>query len=240
MKTIMVDIAYTEKTTKVGLKNIEITYPKESKKEIRVLSSEEQRRFVAFLVDEPDVFKIGILISLVTGLRIGEICALRWREVSFIDKTIRITSTMQRIKNTDQNAETKTKIVIKDPKSDASERVIPITEFGLSLLRMLYRKGCTANSFVLTCREDKYIEPRVLQYHMGVYCKECRLQDVHFHTLRHPYVKHTTKIFSLRLMDFQAQAYPDARRKTRRACQLHRGGQSQSPVRPLCNRKRFS
>ncbi len=61
-----------------------------------------------------------------------------------------------------------------------------------------------------------------------------------FHGLRHPYVKHTTKIFSLRSMAFQAQAYPDARRKTRGACQLHRGGQSQSPVRPLCNRKRFS
>ena len=56
----------------------------------------------------------------------------------------------------------------------------------------------------------------------------------------HPYVKHTTKIFSLRLMDFQAQVYPDARRKTRGACQPHRGGQSQSPARPLCNRKRFS
>lgn len=102
-------IAYTEKTTKVGLKNIEITYPKENKKEMRVLSSEEQRSFAAFLMDEPDVFKIGILISLVTGLRIGEICALRWRDVSFRDKTIRITSTMQRIKNTDHNAETKNK-----------------------------------------------------------------------------------------------------------------------------------
>lgn len=87
-------IAYTEKTTKVGLKNIEIIYPKENKKEMRVLSSEEQRRFAAFLMDEPDVFKIGILISLVTGLRIGEICALRWRDVSFRDKTIRIASTM--------------------------------------------------------------------------------------------------------------------------------------------------
>ena len=66
------------------------------------------------------------------------------------------------------------------------------------------------------------------------------LRRMRFHDLRHPYVKHTTKIFSLRLMDFQAQAYPDARRKTRGACQLHQGGQSQSPVRPLCNRKRFS
>lgn len=66
------------------------------------------------------------------------------------------------------------------------------------------------------------------------------LHGIRFHDLRHPYVKHTTKIFSLRSMAFQAQAYPDARRKTRGACQLHRGGQSQSPVRPLCNRKRFS
>ena len=66
------------------------------------------------------------------------------------------------------------------------------------------------------------------------------LRRMRFHDLRHPYVKHTTKIFSLRLMDFQAQAYPDARRKTRGACQLHRLGQSQRPVRPLCNRKRFS
>lgn len=66
------------------------------------------------------------------------------------------------------------------------------------------------------------------------------LRPIRFHDLRHPYVKHTTKIFSLRLMEFQAQAYPDARRKTRGACQLLRGGQSKSLVRLLCNRKQFS
>ena len=80
---------------------------------------------------------------------------------------------------------------------------------------------------------------------LGIVCRKIAqkldgFEGFHFHQLRHPYVKHTTKIFSLRLMDFQAQAYPDARRKTRGACQLLRGGQSQSPVRPLCNRKRFS
>ena len=80
---------------------------------------------------------------------------------------------------------------------------------------------------------------------LGLVCRSVSakldgFEGFHFHQLRHPYVKHTTKIFSLRLMDFQAQAYPDARRKTRGACQLHRGGQSQSPVRPLCNRKQFS
>ena len=80
---------------------------------------------------------------------------------------------------------------------------------------------------------------------LGIVCRKIAqkldgFEGFHFHQLRHPYVKHTTKIFSLRLMDFQAQAYPDARRKTRGACQLRRGGQSQSPVHPLCNRKRFS
>ena len=80
---------------------------------------------------------------------------------------------------------------------------------------------------------------------VGQICRKAKaevegLEDFHFHTLRHPYVKYTTKIFSLRLMDFQAQAYPDARRKTRGACQLLRVGQSRSPVRPLCNRKQFS
>ena len=59
---------------------------------------------------------------------------------------------------------------------------------------MLYHPGCTANSFVLTCREDKYIEPRVLQYHMSVYCKECGLQKVHFHTLRHSFATRFVKI----------------------------------------------
>ena len=80
---------------------------------------------------------------------------------------------------------------------------------------------------------------------LGIVCRKIAqkldgFEGFHFHQLRHPYVKHTTKIFSLRLMDFQAQAYPDARRKTRGACQLLRVGQSRSPVRPLCNRKRFS
>ena len=84
------------------------------------------------------------------------------------------------------------------------------------------------------------MRPEYLTSYFPQYIQKHGCKRMRFHDLRHPYVKHTTKIFSLRLMDFQAQAYPDARRKTRGACQLHRGGQSQSPVRPLCNRKRLS
>lgn len=112
---------------------------------------------------------------------------MRWRDISFTDKTIRITSTMQRIRNTEQNAERKTKVIITKPKSDASARIIPITDFALSLFRMLYQSSCSADSFLLTGREDRYIEPRVLQYHMGVHSDKCGLNDVHFHTLRHSF-----------------------------------------------------
>ena len=88
--------------------------------------------------------------------------------------------------------------------------------------------------------EDLPLNPGSVYDRLQLILEHANCKQVRFHDLRHPYVKHTTKIFSLRLMDFQAQAYPDARRKTRGACQLHRGGQSRSPVRPLCNRKRFS
>ena len=92
---------------------------------------------------------------------------------------------------------------------------------------------------VISDEDGSYINPKQLEYTLWKISKQLGIH-FNYHMLRHPYVKHTTKIFSLRLMDFQAQAYPDARRKTRGACQLHRGGQNRSSVRPLCNRKRFS
>ena len=106
----------------------------------------------------------------------------------------------------------------------------------------LYRKSYDTNylDFVFVNDMGTLFKPDYITRHFKELLQRNNLKVIRVHDLRHPYVKHTTKIFSLRLMAFQAQAYPDARRKTRGACQLHRGGQSRSPVRPLCNRKRFS
>ena len=102
-------------------------------------------------------------------------------------------------------------------------------------------EGYQAISLVCVRQDGRYESPATVSNVCQVAKKRVDgMESFHFHQLRHPYVKHTTKIFSLRLMDSQAQAYPDARRKTRGACQLHRGGQNRSSVRPLCNRKRFS
>lgn len=216
---------------------VEINYPKIGKKEMRVLSREEQARLVAYLHEDLDSCRFGILLALCTGIRIGELCALQWESVSTNDKAIRIAKTLQRLHDISVSQGARTRIVIGPPKSDTSVRTIPMTEYATGLCRRM--KPQSSAAYVLTGTEA-FMEPRTLQYRLEKYTQACGLEGVHFHTLRHPYVKHTTKIFSLRLMDFQAQAYPDARRKTRGACQLLRVGQSRSPVRPLYNRKRFS
>ena len=131
-------------------------------------------------------------------------------------------------------------MIISEPKTKASIRTVILPP---SLLKTLVAYKETVDSewmFPSPTDNGRPRNPSSVRKRLQLILERAGCKKVRFHDLRHPYVKHTTKIFSLRLMDFQAQAYPDARRKTRGACQLHRGGQSQSPVRPLCNRKQLS
>lgn len=171
--------------------NVDITYPKENKKEMRVLTRDEQVHFIAFLLDEMDECKFGVLLALLTGIRIGELCALRWENISLKDNTIKITSTMQRLKDMDQSREAKTKIVIGSPKSDTSIRTIPISDYAAELCRRINPKSPAA--FVLTGTEH-YMEPRTLQYRMEHYTKVCGLEGVHFHTLRHTFATRCVEV----------------------------------------------
>ena len=161
------------------------------------------------------------------GIREGELLALTPGDFDFEKQTVSISKSYQRIKGQD---------VITAPKTAKSNRVIQMPAFLCEemedYIKSLYAVEPTDRIFAVT--------KSYLHREMDRGAKEAGVKRIRIHDLRHPYVKHTTKIFSLRLMDFQAQAYPDARRKTRGACQLLRVGQSRSPVRPLCNRKRFS
>lgn len=171
-------------------------------------------------------------LELVTGLRKGEITALLWSDLDAKNKTISVSK--QYVKN--PNGE----LTLSRPKTETSVRKVSIPQDAVDLL-IAEHGNHPENPYMFPSpvTGEMYYPDSVVNLHKKI-LKDAGLPHIRFHDLRHPYVKHTTKIFSLRLMDFQAQAYPDARRKTRGACQLHRGGQSRSPVRPLCNRKRFS
>lgn len=211
-------------------------YPKNRQSATRIMTREEQAKLETVLFQCPDPLHLGILTALYGGLRIGEVCALQWGDISLESGTIRIHKTMLRIQDLTPDARRKTKVLIDCPKTESSNRVIPMPSF---LMAFLKQHRMAKDVYLLTGKRA-YMEPRICLEKYKRLLIRAGLDSFTFHTLRHPYVKHTTKIFSLRLMDFQAQAYPDARRKTRGASQLHRGGQSRSPVRPLCNRKQLS
>lgn len=160
-----------------------ITYPKEARKEMRVLSLHEQARLTAYLLQDMDECKFGVLLALYTGLRIGELCALKWGAISMKERTIKITATMQRIQAAEESGN-KTTIYIGLPKSDRSERTIPLSAHTFDLCRRMYQQN--PDAYVLT-GTGNYIEPRVLQYRFKKYATDCGLRDVHFHTLRHTF-----------------------------------------------------
>lgn len=162
---------------------VKINYPKCERREMRVLSREEQTFFINYLMNNPDLYKFGVLLAMSTGLRIGELCALKWGDVSLASKCVRVSSSMQRISSPDGGR--KTRVEITNPKTENSYRIIPLTDFALSLC--MQNAVNDPSAFVLSGRSDKFVEPRTLQYRFSKYVFDCGLDGVHFHSLRHTF-----------------------------------------------------
>lgn len=184
--------SYTAKQFPDPLPAVEIVYPKVPKKEMRVLTREEQKRFIQYLLEETDEYKFGILLALMTGMRLGEVCSLRWENVSLTEGMIKVNSTMQRLKNLDATAPERTKVVISDPKSNHGTRIIPLTKDAVLLCKS--RQSYNGSAFVLTGDEERYIEPRAMQYRLKGYTADCGLEGVHFHTLRHTFATRCVEV----------------------------------------------
>lgn len=207
---------------------------------------EELEQLFEATKDHP--YSLLIQITAFYGLRRSEALGLRWDAIDFERNTITIRHIV-----TNAKIDGKYEIVREDrAKTKSSLRSLPLVDNIREKLLALKEQQKENKRICGNCYNREYdgyvfvdvmgniFNPRNLSSNFSKLLELKGLRHIRFHDLRHPYVKHTTKIFSLRLMDFQAQAYPDARRKTRGACQLLRVGQSRSPVRPLCNRKRFS
>ena len=203
--------------------------PPARKGEMNLLSREAMQKLL-IQAKEEKYYEL-FLLEFATGLRLGELTVLQWEDLNLTTGELRISK---------QAVVIGSEVVVTEPKTKAAVRTLLLPPKVLEVFREYRKRNVSRWLFPSPKKEDSPLLPSVVRQRLHRLLDHAGCERMRFHDLRHPYVKHTTKIFSLRLMDFQAQAYPDARRKTRGACQLHRGGQSRSPVRPLCNRKRFS
>lgn len=162
---------------------ITLTYPKYSQQEMRVLSKQEQTSLEKTLADNMDSYKLGIFLCLYTGLRLGEVCALQWQDISMEHGVLSVRKTVQRIRSTDGGG-SKTKIIIDVPKSKSSLRQIPLPDFLVDRMRCFLENE---NSFILSGSENQPLELRTLQNHFKQYISLSSIGQVNFHTLRHTF-----------------------------------------------------
>ena len=192
-------------------------------------------------------WEMPVVLAGMYGLRMSEIIGLRTTNIDLEKMQFGVVEQMP------FKVPPGTKTIMEMAPTKSNDRILPITEealpYFLRQFDLIARQkalteaggGVYYDNKLFIAKPDGSPQRRDrMSANFGQLIRHLEMPHIRFHDLRHPYVKYTTKIFSLRSMAFQAQAYPDARRKTRGACQLHRGGQSRSPVRPLCNRKRFS
>ena len=157
--------------------------PRSSSEKIKVLSVEEQILFENLLYYNMDSFRLGTLLTLYSGLRIGEICALQWKDIYLDEGTLHINKTLIRIQDTGHQATAKTKLLITQPKTNTSQRVIPLPGFMLQLLR---ENQLMPDCYVLTGTMSP-LEPRCCLVKYKRLLRIAGLPPYTFHTLRHTF-----------------------------------------------------
>lgn len=163
-------------------------YIKEKRSVIKIFTETEQHMLEKYIDRNLNGFTMGILLSLYTGMRIGEICALKKTDI--YDELIFINKTMSRGKSTNGKWE----IVVAEPKTESSVRVVPVAA-RLACYLNKYCKQCSGISDYVLCQKNgKFIEPRLLQKHFNDILSEIGLPSKTFHSLRHT--------FATRLIDY--------------------------------------
>ena len=132
---------------------ININLPRERAKEMKVLTKDEQSALEKYLCVDIDESKLGVLVCMYTGLRIGEICSLKWLDISLDEKTLTVSRTIQRMQTFDDDCLSRTKVLITDPKSACSLRTVPLPDCLIDKLRQLC--SICPNAYLLTGETER-------------------------------------------------------------------------------------
>lgn len=181
----MLKYAQEEYGFRLSLKNV--TLPKAERKQVEKICDTEQKKLVSYLKANMSLTAFGILLSLFMGVRIGELCGLKWEDVDFQNKILHIRRTVQRISSANGNR--KTKIVISAPKSASSFREITIPDALMKYFEMFRSE---ADYFILS-GTDKPVEPRTMQYRYKKILRSAEMEDHNYHKLRHTFATNSAE-----------------------------------------------
>ena len=150
------------------------------KRQVEIFTEPEILRLAHHIVDEPDLTGLGVLLALNSGLRLGELCALRWSDIDLHAGFLRVEREVQRLYEKGC-----TKLIVQPPKSESSLRRIPLPADILSLLAA--HKPKTAGSVCLLTGTAAPLEPRTMQNRYRALLKRAGVPYRNFHALRHTY-----------------------------------------------------
>ena len=154
-----------------------LTLPVDSTADQRVFSPAEQKRVRESAGSDAN---LSVLLASYTGMRIGEICALKWSDIDWERGTVCVSRTVQRIRKLGGG----TALMIGSPKSLKSRRVLPLPSFLLDLLKVA--AASSRSVYILGC-ENRPAEPRTVQRRFSSMLKRLGIVGAHFHTLRHSF-----------------------------------------------------
>lgn len=179
-------IQYSHQKYQTNSYSFELIKIAKKKNDVTTLSKPQMINLSNYCFNHYEPICVSVAISLYAGLRIGEICALKWEDIHFDESYIHVSKTIQRLKNS-LDCGTKTSLRILEPKTQTSKRIVPIPLFlNEYLLNYKDYYQVIDNSFFIITNQSKLPDPRTIQYRFNKLCKQYDFH-INFHTLRHSF-----------------------------------------------------
>lgn len=181
-------IKRADKENLVSYSGFEIDFPTTRRpKKMNIFDKDEQELIMETIFKNPLPKNIGILLSMQTGMRIGEICALTWNDIDLKNDIIKIHKTLQRIYVKEIDGNNSSQIIIDAPKSLSSVRSIPLVKSLHCLMQDFYEQTTPKQHYFLLSGNKRYIEPRNFMFYYKQFLKSVDIEYRNFHSLRHTF-----------------------------------------------------